>query len=103
MKSMSACDGASSPPVSSQRASADMCGSLHLTGSPSSCVSHCPAWWGQLGADYGDFLRYGHYHGFGDTAEELTDSSCLDYSSSIQAGQKYNPAVASMIHLYNSS
>ncbi|XP_054480015.1 ankyrin repeat domain-containing protein 10-like [Anoplopoma fimbria] len=61
-----------------QRSSADMCGSLHLSGSPSSCVSHRPAWWGQMGADCRDFLRYGHYHGFGDTAEELSDGSCPD-------------------------
>lgn len=63
-----------------QRSSADMCGSLHLTGSPSSCVSHRPAWRGVTGADCRDFLHYGHYHGFGDTAEELSD-----YGSSIQA------------------
>ena len=82
MQSFSTHDKTSCPPanqqtaaVTSQRASADMCGSLHLTGSPSSCVSHRPAWWGLMGADCGDFLHYGHYHGFGDTAEELTDSS----------------------------
>ncbi|XP_041822455.1 ankyrin repeat domain-containing protein 10-like isoform X2 [Chelmon rostratus] len=99
----------SSPPASqqaaapAQRSFADMCGSLHLTGSPSSCVSHRPAWWGPMGADYGDFLHYGHYHGFGDTAEELSDSSCLDCSSSIQAEHRYKPAVASTIHLYHGS
>ena len=58
-----------------QHSSADMCGSLHLSGSPSSCVSHRPAWGGLRGADSRDFLHYGHYHGFGDTAEELSDSS----------------------------
>lgn len=106
----STCNKESCPPanqqtvvISSQRASADMCGSLHLTGSPSSCVSHRPAWWGLMGADCGDFQHYGHYHGFGDTAEELTDSSRLDYKSSIQAEQKYNQAVASSIHLYHGS
>ncbi|KAL6115581.1 ankrd10 [Pungitius sinensis] len=56
-----------------KRSSADMCGSLHLTGSPSSCVFHPPAWGGARGADCKDFLHYGHYHGFGDTAEELSD------------------------------
>ncbi|XP_049919483.1 ankyrin repeat domain-containing protein 10-like [Epinephelus moara] len=60
--------------VPAQHSSADMCGSLHLTGSPSSCVSHRPAWRGLMGADSGDFLHYGHFHGFGDTAEELSDS-----------------------------
>lgn len=68
----------SSPPVqrppsssSPQRPSSEMCGSLHLTGSPSSGSSARPACWGRPGSDGGDFLRYGHYHGFGDTAEEL--------------------------------
>nr|XP_046238512.1 ankyrin repeat domain-containing protein 10-like isoform X2 [Scatophagus argus] len=54
-----------------------MCGSLHLTSSPSSSVSHRPAWWGPMGADYADFLHYGHYHGFGDTAEELSYSNSI--------------------------
>ncbi|XP_039649469.1 ankyrin repeat domain-containing protein 10-like isoform X3 [Perca fluviatilis] len=82
---------------------ADMCGSLHLSGSPSSCVSHRPPRRGLIGADCGDFLHYGHYHGFGDTAEELSDSSCLDYSSSIRAEHRYKQAVASTIHLYHDS
>ncbi|KAM8903486.1 ankyrin repeat domain-containing protein 10a [Spinachia spinachia] len=56
-----------------QRSSTDMCGSLHLTDSPSNCVFHLPAWAGARGADCKDFLHYGHYHGFGDTAEELSD------------------------------
>ncbi|XP_044200194.1 ankyrin repeat domain-containing protein 10a [Thunnus albacares] len=111
MQSFPTRDKASCPPAnqqtaaatSGQRASADMCGSLHMTGSPSSCVSHRPAWWGLMGADCGDFLHYGHYHGFGDTAEELTDSSRLEYKSSIQAEQRYNQAVASSIHLYHGS
>ncbi|XP_044043861.1 ankyrin repeat domain-containing protein 10-like isoform X2 [Siniperca chuatsi] len=99
----------SSPPANQQAAApaqhsfADMCGSLHLTSSPSSCVSHRPAWWGLMGADCGDFLHYGHYHGFGDTAEELSDSSHLDYSSSTQAEHRYKQAVASTIHLYHGS
>lgn len=86
-----------------QRSFADMCGSLHLTGSPSSCVSHRPPWWGLMGADCGDFLHYGHYHGFGDTAEELSDSSRVDYSSSIQAEHRYKQAVSSTVHLYHGS
>uniref|UniRef100_A0A3Q2YN90 Ankyrin repeat domain 10a n=1 Tax=Hippocampus comes TaxID=109280 RepID=A0A3Q2YN90_HIPCM len=49
----------------------DMCGSLHLTGSPNGCVSHQPELEKLQGADCGDFLLYGHHHGFGDTAEEL--------------------------------
>ncbi|TDG96368.1 hypothetical protein EPR50_G00239380 [Perca flavescens] len=82
---------------------ADMCGSLHLSGSPSSCVSHRPPRRGLTAADCGDFLHYGHYHGFGDTAEELSDSSCLDYSSSIRAEHRYKQAVASTVHLYHDS
>ncbi len=84
-------------PASAQRSSADMCGSLHLTGSPSSCVSHRPAWWGLKGADYMDFLHYGHFHGFGDTAEELGDGS------SFQVEHRHKPAVASTIHHYHGS
>ncbi|XP_047432717.1 ankyrin repeat domain-containing protein 10-like isoform X2 [Mugil cephalus] len=96
-----------SPPVagsrqmataSPQRPSAEMCGSLHLTNSSGSCVSHPPAWWGIMGADCGDFLHYGHYHGFGDTAEELSDGSRPEYSS-IQAEHGYKKGVASIVHL----
>ncbi|XP_008278009.1 ankyrin repeat domain-containing protein 10-like isoform X2 [Stegastes partitus] len=96
----------SSPPVlhhpaaSPQRPSADMCGSLHLTSSPTSCVSHRPACWGMMAADCVDSLRYGHYHGFGDTAEEVSDSSRQDNggssssssSSSIQAEHRCKQA-----------
>nr|XP_015813324.2 ankyrin repeat domain-containing protein 10 [Nothobranchius furzeri] len=58
----------SSPP-SPPPTSAEMCGSLHLSSSPGRSGSH------QLrGVDCGDFLLYGHYHGFGDTAEDLSDS-----------------------------
>ncbi|XP_030009388.1 ankyrin repeat domain-containing protein 10-like [Sphaeramia orbicularis] len=60
----------SSPPSANQEA--DMCGSLHRGGSPSSCLSQRPARWGPRGPEWGDFLHYGHFHGFGDTAEELT-------------------------------
>ncbi|XP_071385546.1 ankyrin repeat domain-containing protein 10-like [Centroberyx affinis] len=86
-----------------QRRSADMCGSLHLTGSPSSCISHRPAW-GLMAADCGDSLHYGHYHGFGDTAEDLTDSgSRLEHSTSVRAEQRYNQAVVSAVQLYHGS
>ncbi|GAA6216187.1 ankyrin repeat domain-containing protein 10 isoform X1 [Lates japonicus] len=98
---------ANQPPLAAaapaQHSSADMCGSLHLTGSPSSCVSHRPAWWTLMGTDCGDFQHYGHYHGFGDTAEELSDSSHLEHSSSVQAEHRYKQAVASAIHLYHGS
>ncbi|KAF0045662.1 hypothetical protein F2P81_002191 [Scophthalmus maximus] len=88
--------------VSTQRSSPDMCGSLHLTGSPSSCVSQRPAWWGLMGADCRDFQHYGHYHGFGDTAEELSDSGHVQYGG-IQAEHRYKQAVAGTVHLYHSS
>ncbi|XP_026157775.1 ankyrin repeat domain-containing protein 10a isoform X2 [Mastacembelus armatus] len=86
------------PPPPAQRSSGDMCGSLHLTGSPSSCGSHQPAWWGLVGADCGSSLHYGHYHGFGDTAEELTD-----ISSGVQPERRHNQAVAGPVHLYHGS
>lgn len=50
-----------------------------------------------MGADCGDSLHYGHYHGFGDTAEELSDSS------STQAEHRYKQVVASTVHLYRGS
>ncbi|XP_061692241.1 ankyrin repeat domain-containing protein 10a isoform X2 [Syngnathoides biaculeatus] len=79
MKSIPACDEVSTrlswqrDSSPSQLNSAEMCGSLHMTESPNSCVSHRPALQSLLGADCGEFLHYGHYHGFGDTAEELSD------------------------------
>ncbi|KAM4601858.1 ankyrin repeat domain-containing protein 10a isoform 2-T2 [Polymixia lowei] len=86
-----------------QHRSADMCGSLHLTGSPSSCVSHRPTW-GMMASDFADSLHYGHYHGFGDTAEDLNDtSSHLEHCTSIQAEQCYNQAVVSAAQLYHGS
>lgn len=51
-----------------------------------------------MGADCGDFLHYGHYHGFGDTAEELSDGSNPEYSS-MQADHGYKKAVAGTVHL----
>lgn len=56
----------------------NMCGSLHLAESPSRGASHRPVWWGLTGADCEAFLHYGHYHGFGDTAEDLSDCCQLD-------------------------
>ncbi|XP_030604637.1 ankyrin repeat domain-containing protein 10-like [Archocentrus centrarchus] len=73
----SALSPASQTPAPPQRALAEMCGSLHLSSSPCSCASDWPACPGPTGADRGDFLYYGHYHGFGDTAEELSESSCI--------------------------
>ncbi|XP_058472491.1 ankyrin repeat domain-containing protein 10-like [Solea solea] len=77
--------------------SPEMCGSLHLNRSPSSCVSQRPGWRGLMGEDCSDFQYYGHYHGFGDTAEDLSDSV------SVQVEHRYKQAVASTVHLYHSS
>ena len=71
-----------------RRSAHEMCGSLHLTGSPSSCVSHRPSW-KAMASDPGDTLHYGHYHGVGDTAEE--------HSSLVHVEQLYDQAVLSAI------
>ncbi|XP_036401196.1 ankyrin repeat domain-containing protein 10-like [Megalops cyprinoides] len=85
----------------------DMCGSLHLDGSPSSCVSHRPTWASAGEAehsDLGDTLHYGHYHGFGDTAENIDEaSSQMEHSTSVKAEQRYDHAVFSTMHLYHGS
>lgn len=47
------------------------CGSLHLSSSPDSGGSDRLVHWGVVGVE-GAELLYGHYHGLGDTAEELT-------------------------------
>ncbi|XP_042572274.1 ankyrin repeat domain-containing protein 10-like [Cyprinus carpio] len=81
----------------------DMCGSLHLSGSPSSCVSHRPAW-GAFLPDSGEHLRYGHYHGFGDTAEDLEDaSSCQEHSTVVKVEQHYDQEVLSPVQLFHES
>ncbi|RVE75025.1 hypothetical protein OJAV_G00012640 [Oryzias javanicus] len=62
--------------ASSQQPSADMCGSLHLSGDAASGggVSRRCDWWSLTEAGGGeDLLQYGHFHGFGDTAEDLSD------------------------------
>ncbi|XP_052455193.1 ankyrin repeat domain-containing protein 10 [Carassius gibelio] len=81
----------------------DMCGSLHLNGSPSSCVSHRPAWDAFL-PDSGEHLRYGHYHGFGDTAEDLEDAnSCQEHSTVVKVEQHYDQEVLSAVQLFHGS
>uniref|UniRef100_A0A672PJG2 Ankyrin repeat domain 10a n=1 Tax=Sinocyclocheilus grahami TaxID=75366 RepID=A0A672PJG2_SINGR len=81
----------------------DMCGSLHLNGSPSSCVSHRPAW-GAFLPESGEHLRYGHYHGFGDTAEDLEDaSSCREHSTIVKVEQHYDQEVLSAVQLFHGS
>ncbi|KAI1241634.1 hypothetical protein IHE44_0005117 [Lamprotornis superbus] len=75
--------------------STDMCGSLHLNGSPSSCVSNRPSWV----EDPGDTLHYGHYHGFGDTAESIPElSSVVEHSNSVKVEQRYDNTVLGTIN-----
>ncbi|XP_036072089.1 ankyrin repeat domain-containing protein 10a isoform X1 [Oryzias melastigma] len=68
-------DSPSTHRASSQKPSADMCGSLHLGGDASGAVTHRSDWWSLMEAGGGDLLQYGHFHGFGDTAEDLSDGS----------------------------
>lgn len=78
----------------------DMCGSLHLNGSPSSLVSSRPSWL----EDLGDTLHYGHYHGFGDTAESIPElSSVVEHSNSVKVAQKYDNTVLGTMYLYHGS
>ncbi|XP_069858709.1 ankyrin repeat domain-containing protein 10 [Dipodomys merriami] len=78
------------------RVNPEMCGSLHLNGSPSSCVASRPSW----AEDLGDSLQYGHYHGFGDTAESIPElSSVLEHSSCVRVEQRYDCAM----HLHHGS
>lgn len=59
------------------RPTADTCGSLHWTESLGGF--HQPSSWE---AECADFVLYGHYHGFGDTAEELSYQHTQDLYSS---------------------
>ncbi|XP_074846465.1 ankyrin repeat domain-containing protein 10 isoform X3 [Carettochelys insculpta] len=80
--------------------STDMCGSLHLNGSPSSYVSNRPSWV----EDLGDTLHYGHYHGFGDTAESIPElNSVVEHSNSVKVEQKYDNTVLGTMYLYHGS
>ncbi|MGH0155572.1 UNVERIFIED_CONTAM: hypothetical protein FKN15_029524 [Acipenser sinensis] len=85
----------------------DMCGSLYLGGSPSSCVSHRPSWAPANPyerGDPGDTLQYGHYHGFGDTAESIPEASSMaEHSRSVKVEQRYDNAVYSAMHLFHGS
>lgn len=79
----------------------DMCGSLHLNGSPSSCVSHWPAW-GAFLPDSSEHLHYGHYHGFGDTAEDLEDASiCHEHTTTVKVERLYDQEVLSAVQLFH--
>ncbi|XP_064914750.1 ankyrin repeat domain-containing protein 10 isoform X6 [Columba livia] len=87
-------------PEKAMNNSTDMCGSLHLNGSPSSCVSNRPSWV----EDPGDTLHYGHYHGFGDTAESIPElSSVVEHSNSVKVEQRYDNTVLGTMYLYHGS
>ncbi|XP_020649978.3 ankyrin repeat domain-containing protein 10 isoform X1 [Pogona vitticeps] len=78
----------------------ELCGSLHLNGSPSSLVSSRPMWMDDLG----DTLHYGHYHGFGDTAESIPElNSVVEHSNSVKVAQKYDNTVLGTMYLYHGS
>ncbi|XP_004621527.1 ankyrin repeat domain-containing protein 10 [Sorex araneus] len=80
--------------------SPEHCGTLHLNGSPSSCVASRPSWVDELG----DSLHYGHYHGFGDTAESIPEvSSALEHSCSVRVAERYDSAVLGTMQLDLSS
>ncbi|XP_032879044.1 ankyrin repeat domain-containing protein 10 isoform X5 [Amblyraja radiata] len=81
--------------------SSEMCGALHQNGSPSNYVAAKPLTEGLHGEH--DPLHYGHYHGFGDTAESIPDNSYMEHSSSVKVEQSYNNAVCSAVHLFHGS
>ncbi|XP_078061366.1 ankyrin repeat domain-containing protein 10a isoform X1 [Mustelus asterias] len=85
----------------------ETCGSLHHNGSPGSCVAAKPMLLSchpAGGLDGDDPLQYGHYHGFGDTAESIPDlNSFMEHSSSVKVEQSYNNAVCSAVHLFHGS
>ncbi|MCJ8747910.1 hypothetical protein PDJAM_G00158830 [Pangasius djambal] len=80
-----------------------MCGSLHLGGSPSSYMSHRPLW-ATFSSDFSDHLHYGHYHGFGDTAEDLEEAgSRHEHITTVKLEQHYNQEVLNAMQLFHGS
>ncbi|XP_075865395.1 ankyrin repeat domain-containing protein 10 isoform X2 [Microcebus murinus] len=87
-------------PEKTMSANPEMCGSLHLNGSPSSCIASRPSW----AEDMGDSLHYGHYHGFGDTAESIPElNSVIEHSNSVKVEERYDCAILGTMHLYHGS
>ncbi|KAM3935887.1 ankyrin repeat domain-containing protein 10 isoform 1-T1 [Leptodactylus fuscus] len=73
------------------------CGSLHVNGSPGSWVTPRPS----LSDETADVLQYGHYHGFGDSAESLPEySSLLEHSDSVNVEHRYKSTFISTLHQY---
>lgn len=96
----SVCANGTEEPEKTMGVNPEMCGSLHLNGSPSSCVASRPSWVG----DVGENLHYGHYHGFGDTAESIPElSSVLEHSSCVRVEQRYDSAILGTMQLHHGS
>ncbi|XP_057562963.1 ankyrin repeat domain-containing protein 10 isoform X2 [Hippopotamus amphibius kiboko] len=96
----SPCVNGTAEPEKSASVNPEMCGSLHLNGSPSSCIASRPSWV----EDIAENLHYGHYHGFGDTAESIPElNSVVEHSSSVKAEEGYHSAVLGTMHLFHGS
>lgn len=54
--------------------------------------------------DIGENLHYGHYHGFGDTAESIPElSSVIEHSNSVKLEEGHDSAVLGTMHLFHGS
>ncbi|KAM9189900.1 ankyrin repeat domain-containing protein 10 [Dugong dugon] len=96
------CGGVNSPeePERTVSGNSDLCGSLHLNGSPSSCIASRPSW----ADDIEENLHYGHYHGFGDTAESIPElNSVIEHSNSVRVEERYDSTILGTMHLYHGS
>lgn len=96
----SVCVNGTEDPEKTMSVNAEMCGSLHLNGSPSSCVANRPSWV----EDIEENLHYGHYHGFGDTAESIPElNSAAEHPNSAKGGERHGGAALGAMHLYHGS
>ncbi|XP_062959357.1 ankyrin repeat domain-containing protein 10 isoform X2 [Cynocephalus volans] len=96
----SLCVNDTEEPEKTMSVNPEMCGSLHLNGSPSSCIANRPSWV----EDIGENLHYGHYHGFGDTAESIPElNSVVEHCNSVTVEERYNRAVLGAMHLHHGS
>ncbi|XP_070264688.1 ankyrin repeat domain-containing protein 10 [Myotis yumanensis] len=96
----SLCVNGTEEPEKTMSVNPEMCGSLHLNGSPSSCIANRPSWV----EDIGENLHYGHYHGFGDTAESIPElNSVIEHSNSVKVEERYDIAVLGTMNLYHGS
>lgn len=96
----SVCINGTEEPEKTVSVNAEMCGSLHLNGSPSSCVANRPSWV----EDIDESLHYGHYHGFGDTAESIPElHSVAERPGSAKGGDRHGSGALGAMHLYHGS